>query len=530
MVELVTSETMRRREQIACERYGINTLLLMENAGRGVALEVLEILRLNPSLKEVCIVCGSGNNGGDGMVVARHLVVSCPEKVPLVYLLGSPEYLKGDARYNYEVLIKLGIPSKVVTTPEDFVIPERALVVDAIFGTGLSKEVVGLHREIIRKINAIEDAFVMALDVPSGVDASDGRILGEAVRAHTTVTLGMVKRGLVLYPARDYVGRLRVVPIGIPLNETMEDCPVDGYLLSSEIRRFLPQRPWFAHKISAGVVGVLCGSSAMLGAGMLVALGAYRSGAGMVVWPLPFELSGVVRIRIPEIVSIELSGKGVNWSYSSEHLEDILLGLSARKCSSVVIGPGLGFNSATREFVKGFLEVSPFRGVLDADALNVIAEDRGKWEKKLSGWVITPHAGEMARLLGWSVQEVNEYKIRAVCEAARFFDCIAVLKGPGTIVADPEGKVFVNPTGNALLATAGSGDVLAGVIGGFLAQGLAPLWGSLCGVFLHGLAGDLLKEEGKRSVLAWEIAECIDAARKVVEDGKWKFPLLDGSF
>lgn len=523
MLELATKEEMQKREKEACERYGVSTLLLMENAGKAVASEVLSILRSREDLRSVAIVCGTGNNGGDGMVVARHLLVEGIS--PRVYLVGSPETLRGDARYNYEVLVRLGLPVYGVASPSDFVLEQGTLVVDALFGTGLAREVTGIHREIIQRINAAKGIFVVAVDTPSGVDASDGCILGEAVRAHLTVTFGLVKRGLVLFPGRAYVGKLKLCPIGVPLQ-----AQGGKLVLASDVRRLLPRKPWFAHKISAGVVGVVAGSLSMLGAGILVALGAYRSGAGMVLWPLPPELSVVVKVRIPEVVSVALSPSSSLWSYGVEDVEHIISGFEARKVSSVIVGPGLGVDERTKEFLKRLLMSTPVRGVLDADGLNIIAQDRVQWEGKLEGWVVTPHFGEAARLLGWSAQEVSERKVQAAQEIARFFKCVTVLKGPGTLVASPQGDIFVNPTGNELLATAGSGDVLAGLIGGFLAQGLDPLSGALCGVFLHGLAADLLREEGRASLLAHEIAERIDVARKVVDDGTWRFPLLDGDF
>ena len=531
MIELATAKTMQEREKSACERFGLGTLLLMENAGRAVASEVLSVLRERPSLQRVAIVCGTGNNGGDGMVVARHLFVAHPENPPRVYLVGSPENLRGDAQYNYAVLTALGLPVQVVSSSGDVRFEEDTLIVDALFGTGLTREVEGVHREVIRCINGATRKFVVAVDVPSGVDASDGRVLGEAVRADLTVTFGFLKRGLVLYPGRAYAGSIRVYPIGVPLSFGGNE-RADGYLvLPSDVRALLPRRSWSTHKISAGVVGVVAGSSAMLGAGMLVAQGAYRSGAGMVVWPLPAELSLAVRTSLPEVVGVTLASSArPDWSYGEHDVEAILRGFEARKVSGVVVGPGLGMSEGVRRFLEQFLEHTSAKGVLDADALNVIAEHRKRWEGKLVGWVVTPHVGEAARLLARPVQEVSEWKVQAARDIASFFGCVVVLKGPGTLVVSPEGDIFVNPTGNELLATAGSGDVLAGLIGGFMAQGLDAISGALCGVFLHGLSGDILRREGRTSIVAHEIAERLDAARKVVEDGTWELSFLDGDF
>ena len=525
MVELVSSQTMQTLERTLCEKYGVDTLLLMENAGRGVAEEITKILNKH-SFSRIYILCGMGNNGGDGLAIARHLHLRFPTLSLLVYLLGRGEELKNDARFNYQVVRNLSIPVVEVSSSQEVELEGGALVVDALLGTGITREVEGVYREVIQKINASGN-FVVAVDVPSGVEASDGRIMGEAVKADLTVTLGLAKRGLCSFPGRKYVGKLKLVDIGIPLPLQEAGLKADGFLITpSLVREILPERDWDTHKISAGVLGVIAGSSSLLGAGLLVCLGGYRSGAGMVVWPLPSSLSSWVKLFLPEVVSVNLSASE-EWHYSLSHWKVIEEAFQDRKCRALAVGPGMGREPSTRLFLEKMIENSP-QGVIDADALNIISQNRDYWGARLANWVITPHSGEMARILGTSVQEVNDNRIAASLRASSLLGCVTVLKGAGTVVASPQGEVYLNPTGSAVLASAGSGDVLTGIIGGFMAQGLSPLNSAISGVFLHGLAGELLERGGRKQILSREVAEKLNEARRMVENGEYTLSFLDG--
>ena len=524
MLELVSSETMQKLEKTLSEKYGVDTLLLMENAGRGVAEEIIKIIQSH-SFSKVYILCGMGNNGGDGLAIARRLRLRLPSLSLLIYLLGKGENLKKDARFNYQVVKNLSLPLVEVSSSQEVELERGALVVDALLGTGITREVEGIYREVIEKINASGN-FVVAVDVPSGVEASDGRIMGEAVRANLTVTLGLIKRGLCSFPGREYVGKLKLVDIGIPLPLEEAGFKADGFLITpSMVKEMLPQRHWDTHKISAGVLGVIAGSSSLLGAGLLVCSGGYRSGAGMVVWPLDFSLSPLVKLFLPEVVSVNLSSSG-EWHYSLSHWEVVEKAFQDRKCGALAVGPGMGTNPSTSLFLEKVLE--NFRGVLDADALNIISQNRDNWKGRLASWVITPHSGEMARILGVSVPEVNENRIAASLEASSLLGCVTVLKGAGTVIASPQGEVFLNPTGTPVLASAGSGDVLTGIIAGLMAQGMSPLNSAISGVFLHGLAGELLEREGKKQILSREIAEKLNEARRMVENGEYTLSFLDG--
>jgi len=523
-MELVSSQTMQKAEKALSEKYGVDTLLLMENAGRGVTEEIVKVLQCH-SFSRVYIMCGMGNNGGDGLAIARHLRLRFPTLSILVYLVGKGKELKKDARFNYQVVKNLSIPVVEISSSQEVELERGALVVDALLGTGITREVEGIYREVIEKINA-SDNFVVAVDVPSGVEASDGRVMGEAVRANLTVTLGLVKRGLCNFPGREYAGKIKLVDIGIPLSLEEVKLKADGFLITpSMVKEMLPQRHWDTHKISAGVLGVVAGSSPLLGAGLLVCLGGYRSGAGMVVWPLASSLSPLVKLFLPEVVSVNLSSSG-EWHYSLSHWEVVEKAFQDRKCGALAVGPGMGTNPSTRLFLEKVVENS--RGVIDADALNIISQNIDSWKGHLTGWVITPHSGEMARILGVSTPEVNENRIAASLEASSLLGCVTVLKGAGTVVASPRGEIFLNPTGTSVLASAGSGDVLTGIIAGFMAQGMNSLDSAISGVFLHGLAGELLEREGKKQILSQEIAGKLNEARRMVENGEYTLSFLDG--
>ncbi|MEN3186514.1 MAG: NAD(P)H-hydrate dehydratase [Atribacterota bacterium] len=525
MIELVTPQTMQHLEQECVERLGITTRLLMENAGGRVAEEAASFVT-DLGLNQVFVVCGVGNNGGDGLVAARHLRSRFRNLEITVYLVGEKEKMTPDTAANYTLFAALGGSVREVRVANDLEFMEPALIIDALFGTGLRRAPQGIFAEVIRKINQ-SSCTVLSIDVPSGVDAGSGMVFGEAVRAHCTVTMGKCKQGLVQFPAREYMGRLKCVDIGVPLSDK-----ADAFLLTpQDVVAFLPQRDWSTHKISAGVLGMVAGSSAMLGAGMLLAFGAYQVGAGMVVWPLPEELASLVKLVLPELVSVVLPrrSKTPEFHYALSDFLAVKEAVEARKCRCLAVGPGLGGTPSTAFFLERLVEEIPFGGVLDADALNIIAQNRKCFKGKLSSWILTPHAGEMGRLLGIPVVEVNQDRISACRACADYFQSVVVLKGAGTLIASPDGTVVVNPTGGPNLATAGSGDVLTGMIGGLRAQGLGLWESALCGVFLHGVAGDLLEEEGKKHIVAREIAEKVRESRKVIEGGQYTIPFLAGN-
>ncbi len=528
-MQLLTSESMQWLEKTLTEKYQIPTQILMENAGRNIAELASRFLGDN-RWRQISVVCGKGNNGGDGFVVARHLALRFPSLPLTIYLVGNPESLKNDSLVNYKICQQLGLPIHRIFTGSPPCFGNQSLIIDALFGTGISKTVEGVYREVIEAINAAPESLVIAVDIPSGVDATWGKIMGNAVKAHHTVTLGMMKRGLVVSPGREYSGQIHLVDIGMPFTDSEVTLPNDGFLITPDtIRPFLPDKPFMCNKISAGVVMVVAGSPAMTGAGLLTCQGAYRSGAGMVIWPTIPELAPFIKIYLPEVVSHVLSNRYSSFShgYLPHHTIEIVEEMNRKKCRALAIGPGLGQNPAIGLFVEKIIECSPVKGVIDADALNVIAHNREYWKDRLSGWVITPHEGELGRLLNCPASSIAENRIAAACSTTQYYGCITVLKGPGTIVVSPTGEIAVNATGNSGLATAGSGDVLTGMIASFLAQGKSPFSSAITAAFLHGLAAELIQND-KNELIASDIASHIPHAIKVVKNREYRLSIVDG--
>lgn len=528
-MNLITSESMQKLEKKLVESYRIPTQLLMENAGRNI-VEKISHIELEKPWNQVAVVCGPGNNGGDGLVIARHLNLRFPSFPLTIFLVGNPERLKDDTALNYEICQRIGLPIQRVFPGNSPRFPQNTLIIDALFGTGLSKNVEGVFQEVINAINDTKESLVIAVDVPSGIDATWGKVMGTAVKAHHTITLGMLKRGLFVAPAREYCGRIHLTDIGIPFNRENGDIPQEGFLITPDfIRPFLPDKTFLSNKISSGVVMVVAGSPAMTGAGLLTCQAAYRSGAGMVIWATNPSLAPLVKTFIPEVVSFILSSnqKNTQWKYLPHHADEICEAISQRKCRSIAIGPGLGSSSATRYFIEKVIEKSPVKGVIDADALNAIATNREFWKNRLTGWILTPHEGEMGRLLNRETSSIAENRIAASCALSQYFGCITVLKGPGTIVVSPEGEIAINPTGNPNLATAGSGDVLTGIIASLLAQGKSPFISAVTGVFLHGLSADLYQKQSNQ-LLASDLAAYLPYAIKVVKNCEYRIPIVDG--
>jgi hydroxyethylthiazole kinase-like uncharacterized protein yjeF len=528
-VKLITSESMQKLEKRLVESYRIPTQLLMENAGRNIVDKIRQI-GIDKSWNQVAVVCGPGNNGGDGLVIARHLNLRYPLLPITIFLVGNPERLKNDTALNYEICQRIGLPIQRVFPGNPPRFDKGTLIIDSLFGTGLSKKVEGVFQEVIDAINKAKESMIIAVDAPSGVDVTWGKIMGRAVKAHHTITFGMLKRGLVVAPAREYCGTIHLTDIGIPLDREPADVPQEGFLITPDfIRPFLPEKAFLSNKISAGVVMVVAGSPAMTGAGLLTCQAAYRSGAGMVIWATNHQLAPLVKSSIPEVVSTILSSnkKNTQWKYLPHHADEICEAILQRKCRSIAIGPGLGSSPASRYFIEKVIEKSPIKGVIDADALNAIAVNREFWKNRLQGWILTPHEGEMGRLLNRSASSIAENRIAASCALSQYFNCITVLKGPGTIVVSPQGEIAINPTGNPNLATAGSGDVLTGIIAAFLAQGGSPFISAVTGVFLHGLSADLYQKQSPQ-LLASELASYLPYAIKVVKNCEYRLPIVDG--
>jgi NAD(P)H-hydrate epimerase len=479
-MKVATAQEMRTIDRIAMEDYCYPGLILMEHA----ALGLQRVLSSRFELGKVAIVCGKGNNAGDGWALARLLYLS--GYLVTVFRPDGEVNLPPDARQNREMALKLGINELPWSSlSSDPALLSVTVVVDALLGTGFRGKVAGDLATTIELINNCT-APVIAVDIPSGVEADTGRISGPAIKADLTLTFGLPKVGLMVYPGREYAGGIIVDPIGLP-KPLLEGTPGSFYTLDDdEIRELLPVRKPDSHKGNNGHLLVIGGWPGMTGAPVLAGLAGLRSGAGLVTLGLR---EGVILSEKPMEVMVK------RWPE-----------LKFEDYQAIIVGPGLSTNEDGRAILKSILSLQAVPRVLDADALNILATMDNWWEEAKGSLILTPHPGEMARLAGISTSQVQEERLSLVREKAKLWGVTLVLKGAATLVSSKGGPVYINPTGNPGLATAGTGDVLAGMIGGLLAQGLNPVQAATVGVNIHGRTGDLAaKEIGPVGILAGDL-------------------------
>jgi hydroxyethylthiazole kinase-like uncharacterized protein yjeF len=494
------------------EARGTGVADLMERAGLAVA-RTAAALAGGTYGRRAAVVCGKGNNGGDGLVAARHLARWGMGAAAV--LLGDPEGLREPVASN---LIRLeGTPGarwrpygRETLTRE---VGRADVVIDAVFGTGFRGTAEGHHADAIDLVNG-SMVPVVAVDVPSGVEGDTGLVRGPAVRADATVTFGAPKVGDVLMPGALHAGVLEVADIGFP-----SDLMRSELLLveAADIASWLPGRDPQGHKRGSGVVLVVAGSRRMTGAPRLVAEGAYRAGAGLVTVAVPEGILGVVQAGLAEATFLPLpegaegSVADAAWEVLAERLADF---------DAVAVGPGLSTAGETPALIRRLVGGSPVPVVADADALNAYEGSGGDLADLASGLVATPHAGEFARLFGTPVEELAEDRVGLVRKAAAETGTVLLLKGPRSLVALPEGEVRINPTGSTALSTGGTGDVLTGAIGALLARGLRPPDAASAAAYLHGLAGELAGATAGEGTTALDVAGLLpEAVRRLREGG-----------
>ena len=504
---LTTAQQMKELDRATMEDLGIPGLVLMENAGRGV---VQVIGRLYPNIGSAAVLAGKGNNGGDGLVIARYL--HHQGLAVAVYLAGAKQALKGEAAANLALAEGCGVPV--------LEIPEQAgaswlkgqwsgadLLVDALLGTGLEKEVAGFYRELITVMNSLPQPKI-AVDIPSGLSSDSGRALGIGVQAAATVTFGLPKRGHLLFPGSRSVGRLFTVDIGIPptlfppAEERVE------LLTGEDLLLWLPQRLDDGHKGTYGHALILAGSTGKTGAAALTSLGALRVGAGLVTLGIPAGLNGILEVKLTEAMTEPLP-EGEPGCLGLAALRPIQTLLSGKK--ALAVGPGISTTPGTQDLIRALLQEKPKMPlVIDADGLTALAAHPESLGSLTDRAILTPHPGEMARLTGQSVEEIQNDRIGAAREFSRKFGVVLVLKGARTVIAEPGGGVYLNPWAHSVLAAGGMGDVLTGMIAGWLAQGVPLLPAACLGVYLHGAAGArLARDQGGQGILASELAEAL---------------------
>ncbi|MEW5702352.1 MAG: NAD(P)H-hydrate dehydratase [Candidatus Zixiibacteriota bacterium] len=505
---ILTPEQMRAVDGRAIQGMGIPGLTLMEDAGRGIATRIRERLFDGECRdKRIGIVCGRGNNGGDGFVIARYLAEAGASVS--IHLLGSIESLSGDARVNADRAIAMGLSPQPVNDSEQ--IPDFTafdLLIDAIFGTGFCGPIDGVAAVVVAAMNR-SGVRIVAVDTPSGLDGATGSVCDPTIKAHTTMTLAASKRGQWLWPGRGYVGHLETIDIGIPPEAFAAQGTSLALITEVFIRQSLPSRPPDGHKGTFGKALILGGSVGMSGAAALAANACMRAGVGLTYVGVPASLADLVDIKATEPVVLPLPEVRPRRVLARRGLGEIIKHMET--VNAVAIGPGLSQHHETQELVRRLIVRRSKPTVLDADGLNACARDIAVLETACDvPLIITPHVGEMARLLGRETSDIAADREAAAREAASRFHCIAVMKGAPTFIAAPDGHVYLNPTGNSGMASGGVGDVLTGVIVSFLAQECGPLVAALLGVYIHGLAGDFAAADvGERSLVASDLIEAL---------------------
>ncbi len=511
-----TASMMREMDRKAIEEYGVPGIVLMENAGRGAFEFIMEEF----SPRRAAVLAGKGNNGGDGYVIARHLLNAGVEVTTLV--LARKAEIKGDAKTNLEALIKMGGPvfelSDSALLDDNRHVFERAdLIVDAILGTGIDKEVKGFYRIMIEFVNDLSsrkpEVNVFAVDMPSGMNADTGQIMGAAIRADAAATFGMLKTGQLCYPGASLSGSLAVIDISIPAF-LYDDVPYS--LITSEIAApDFPCREEDSHKGSVGHGLVLAGSPGKAGAAAMTGESALRTGCGLCTVACPRGVHAALEAATLEVMTQPLPDE--EGTFSGASVEAALEALEGK--SAAALGPGIGRGPRVTDFARAVIARCEVPLVIDADGLNAVAEDPSMLEAAKAPVILTPHPGEMARLTGVTTAEVQADRFGAALSFAGKSGAIVVLKGARTIVALPGGGAMVNLTGNPGMATGGTGDALTGVILGLLCQGLGPDKAAAVGVHLHGLAGDLAAEEmGEEGMIAGDVIKKIPAAIKTLRN------------
>jgi NAD(P)H-hydrate epimerase len=506
---LVSAAQMRALDRHSIDALGIPGELLMESAGRAVAAAVLRDPRARAGVQ---VVCGTGNNGGDGFVAARHLA---QQGLPVrLQRIGDAARVQGDARRHLERALAIGL------TLEVFREPESGIAIDAIFGTGLSRAVEGEAKSAIEVLCRARAArggalAIVAADLPSGICSDTGRVLGAAVFADRTVSFELPKLGLTLEPGRAHAGEIEIARIGIAQRAPGVEFDARLWTPVSAGQR-LPERPASGHKGSFGHALLAAGSEGKGGAAALAGIAAGRAGAGLVTIACPAAIGAAIAAQCSEAMSEPIGGNGAR-AFAARDIEAVLALAATR--SALGLGPGLGRDPDTSAFAREVALRARVPLALDADGLFAFGGQLEALRERRASTLLTPHPGEAGLLLGCSAAEINADRVGAARELAKRSGAIAVLKGAGTVTADPSGAVVVNPTGGPALGTGGTGDVLLGICTGLLAQGLDASRAGALAAYLHGLAGDrIAARQGDSGLLAGDLLSEIPHATRALRE------------
>ena len=507
-MKLVTSDVMRQIDSKAIKD-GIPSIELMENAGQGIAQAIIADFTLDFDDAVFSIFCGKGNNGGDGFVVGRHLFLAGFEVE--FYHVGTPKEFSADAKENYDLVKELEITTTEIKSIDELPeIIESDFIIDALFGTGFSGSPKAIAADVIDYINS-QPQEIIAIDMPSGLHADDGSYDGTVIDADYTYTLGQPKYGLYVSPGREVSGDVDVISIGIP-HDVVDSFSIHNHLITpSYISSNLPERKPDGHKGTFGKLFLLAGSTGMTGASLLASRSALRSGCGMTKIGCPKSVLPMIASSFADTMTYPLPDVAQKGCLAKRGLGEV-----KKICAehdAVVIGPGIGRHFETKELICRLLLSLEKPAVIDADGLHALNGELQILEDCKAELILTPHPKEFKNLTGTDVPDDIHARIEVARTFAIEYQTIIVLKGSPTLVAHYDGKVYINQTGNNGMAVGGSGDVLSGIIGSLLAQSIEPIDAALCGVFLHGLAGDIAAFElGQRSMIASDIIDFLPDA------------------
>ena len=512
-MKVVTAQEMREIDRQTIEEIGIPGTVLMEHAGTAV---VRAIHGHFPECQRIAVIVGKGNNGGDGLVVARQLALA--GQPVQIFLVSAPESFAGDALTNLQIAQNLDLPIRTILFEEELAatksqIASSDLIVDSIFGTGLRGGVRGFIGEVIKCINETGKP-VVAIDLPSGLSADTGIAEGACVQATYTVTMGLPKRGNLIHLGATYTGKLEVADIGFPASVIDAQSIPINWTQPSDAVQLLPLRPTHSHKGTYGRVFVVAGSTGMTGAAALTSAGALRVGAGLVTLGTPKSLNSILEVKLTEVMTLPLP-ETAEGSLALEAKRYIIEAVEPSR-SVLAIGPGLSQHPETVALVHSLIRESDGPTVIDADGINALSKSTEILSSLSPQTVLTPHPGEMARLIGEPVEVLERDRIGIAQRFAETHNVTLVLKGAPTVVARGNGDVWINSTGNAGMATGGMGDILTGLIAGLIAQKVSPFDAAVLGVYLHGLAGDIVAElVGMHGLMAGDVLNNVPKAIKL---------------
>ena len=513
-MKLVTAEKMRAIDAETISNRGIPGPELMENAGRGIAERIRDNILGDPAETKFAILCGKGNNGGDGFVIGRYLFeYGCDVTI---FLPAPCKNLSEDALLNFNRAKDIGVKLIPIEAceqlPDDL---EVDYIIDAVFGTGFSGSPRGLLAKFIQYINSTR-LPVIAVDCPSGLNVDNGRCEGDTVQAVYSYPLAAAKIGMYYSPGREKCGQIEVVPIGVP-DDVWKQFNIKENLITSEmVGRLLPRRKPDGHKGDFGKLFILAGSTGLTGAATLAANASARSGLGLVTVGCPQTLNPILENKLTEPMTYRLPDVGKKGFLALRGLGEIRKKMAEN--DAVIIGPGVGTHHETRELVQRLVSRIDKPAIIDADGLNAFAKNRETLAGEHPKLILTPHPGEFRRLIDEEFPDDLNDKFNLVRQYAKKYNSVIVLKGSPTIIVDTDEQLYLNPTGNNGMATGGTGDVLSGIIGSFLAQGLSPLDSAIAGVYIHGLCGDLAADDyGFRSLLAGDLVEYLPDAFALLE-------------